>query len=61
MSNIEVCNKLPSQEGTDHERSANEQGGVRQGFRIGNRNTPLGVKDSLRLLSHPFPLSRGEF
>lgn len=61
MSNIEVCNKLPTREGTDHERSANDQGSVRQGFRIGNRNTPHGVKDNLRLFSHPFPLSSGEF
>ena len=52
--------KIPSREGTDYERSAIDQGCVRRGYRIGDRNTPLDVKDSLRLLSLPFPLSRGD-
>ncbi len=60
MGFIKTDYELPSREGTGQERSAIDQGCVRQGFRIGNRNTPLGVKDSLRLLSHPFPLSRGD-
>ena len=31
------------------------------GFNLGSVDTPLGLKDDLRSLSIPFPLSRGEF